>query len=152
MFAPVLHNYTKTPADPIDAPGKARVLFTFTLLSTGYSSEYKRYGTAPFATSRQRLCPRGPSAEIGVATGLLTFYVALLILFLFPVVLLAEYFAVIVDYGIEDLDLPDTLGGILIAILVLAPEGLTAFHAALANRLQRAMNVWLASALSTISL
>jgi Ca2+:H+ antiporter len=34
-------------------------------------------------------------------------------------------------------------GGILIAILVLSTEGLTAFHAALANQLQRAVNVCL---------
>ena len=44
------------------------------------------------------------------------------------------------------------LGGILIAILVLSPEGLTAFHAALANQLQRAVNVCLGSALATIGL
>ena len=55
----------------------------------------------------------------------------MLLLTLIPVVLLSQFLAVIVDFGIEDLDLPDALGGVLIAILVLAPEGLTAFHAAL---------------------
>ena len=40
----------------------------------------------------------------------------------------------------------------LIAILVLSPEGLTAFHAALVNHLQRAVNVCLGSALATIGL
>ena len=40
----------------------------------------------------------------------------------------------------------------MIAILVLSPEGLTAFHAALANQLQRAVNVCLGSALATIGL
>ncbi len=76
----------------------------------------------------------------------------MLVLSLVPVVLLAEYLAIIVDYGIEDLELPDPLGGVLIAILVLAPEGLTAFHASLANHLQRSVNVCLGSALSTIGL
>ena len=47
---------------------------------------------------------------------------------------------------------PPALGGILVAILVLSPEGLTAFHAALANQLQRAVNVCLGSALATIGL
>ena len=40
----------------------------------------------------------------------------------------------------------------MIAVLVIAPEGLTAFNAALANQLQRAVNVCLGSALATIGL
>jgi Ca2+:H+ antiporter len=68
----------------------------------------------------------------------------MLVLTLLPVVLLSEFLAVIVDFGIEDLGLPALLGGVMIAILVLSPEGLTAFHAALANQLQRAVNVCLA--------
>jgi Ca2+:H+ antiporter len=76
----------------------------------------------------------------------------MLLLTLVPIVLLAQFLAVIVDFGIEDLALPDALGGMLIAILVLSPEGLTAFHAALVNHLQRAVNVCLGSALATIGL
>jgi Ca2+:H+ antiporter len=59
---------------------------------------------------------------------------------------------VIVDLGIEQLKMPAELGGILIAVLVLSPEGLTAPHAALDNQLQRAVNVCLGSALATIGL
>jgi Ca2+:H+ antiporter len=40
----------------------------------------------------------------------------------------------------------------LVAILVLTPEALAAFKAALADRLQRAVNICLGSALATISL
>lgn len=82
----------------------------------------------------------------------LGFHVTMLLASLLPVVLLAQSLAVIVDFGIEDLGLPTPLGGILIAILVLAPEGLAAFYAALANHLQRAVNVCLGSALATIGL
>ena len=66
--------------------------------------------------------------------------------------LLSQYLAVIVDLGIEQLKMPAELGGILIAVLVLSPEGLTALHAALDNQLQRAVNVCLGSALATIGL
>jgi len=66
--------------------------------------------------------------------------------------LLSEYLAIIVDFGLEGLELPDSLGGVLVASLVLSPEGLTAFHAALRNHLQRAVNVCLGSALATIGL
>jgi Ca2+:H+ antiporter len=61
----------------------------------------------------------------------------MLVLTLLPVVLLSEFLAIIVDFGIEDLGLPAPLGGLMIAILVLSPEGFTAFHAALTNQLQR---------------
>jgi Ca2+:H+ antiporter len=75
-----------------------------------------------------------------------------MVLCLLPVVILAEYLGEIVNYGIEDLGLPDALGGVLIAVLVLTPEGLSAFSAALSNRLQRSINICLGSALSTIGL
>ena len=82
----------------------------------------------------------------------LAFHVALLLLTLIPIVLLSKSLAIIVDFGIEDLGFPAPLGGVMIAILVLSPEGLTAFHAALINHLQRAVNVCLGSALATIGL
>ena len=47
---------------------------------------------------------------------------------------------------------PQALGGFLVAILVLSPEAMAAVKAALANRLQRTMNITLGSALSTIGL
>ena len=65
--------------------------------------------------------------------GSLRFHVLMLVLTLGPIVALSTYLAIIVDFGIEHLGAPAPLGGILIAILVLSPEGLTAFHAALAN-------------------
>jgi Ca2+:H+ antiporter len=82
----------------------------------------------------------------------LPFHATALVLAILPVVLLSKKLAVFVDYGIETLGAPDALGGIIIAILVLAPEGLGALRAALANRLQRAVNILLGSALATISL
>jgi Ca2+:H+ antiporter len=84
--------------------------------------------------------------------GSLRFHVLMLVLTLAPIVALSTDLAIIVDFGIEHLGAPAPLGGILIAILVLSPEGLTAFHAALANQLQRAVNVCLGSALATIGL
>ena len=76
----------------------------------------------------------------------------LLLLTLLPVVLLSKPLALIIDYGIEKLHAPTALGGIIIAILVLSPEGLTSFQAARRNQLQRSVNLSLGSALSTIGL
>jgi len=81
-----------------------------------------------------------------------TYHAVLLFLTLLPVVLLAEKLAAVIDFGIEKLHAPTTLGGILIAILILSPEGLTAFQAARRNHLQRSVNLLLGSGLSTIGL
>ncbi len=80
------------------------------------------------------------------------YHAVLLVVTLLPVVLLAEPLANVIDYGIEKLHAPATLGGIVIAILILSPEGLTAFQAARQNQLQRSVNLSLGSALSTIGL
>jgi Ca2+:H+ antiporter len=80
------------------------------------------------------------------------YHAVLLFLTLLPVVLLSEKLAEVIDFGIEKMHAPATLGGILIAILILSPEGLTAFQAARHNHLQRSVNLLLGSALSTIGL
>lgn len=80
------------------------------------------------------------------------YHAVFLVLTLIPIVLLSKKLAVLVDEGIVALSAPMALGGILIALLVLAPEGLAAFRAAAMNHLQRAVNICLGSALATISL
>lgn len=76
----------------------------------------------------------------------------LLIVYLLAIVYLAEQLAMPIDYFVETLHLPDALGAVIIAVLVATPEALSAVRAALANQLQRAMNVFLGSVLATIGL
>lgn len=78
----------------------------------------------------------------------LAFLVALLV----PFVAMAEELAHFVDFGISVLGAPPTLGGILIAGLVLLPEATSALKSARLNQLQRSVNICLGSALSTIGL
>ncbi|MEZ5862033.1 MAG: hypothetical protein R3D28_24200 [Geminicoccaceae bacterium] len=80
------------------------------------------------------------------------FHAALLVLTMLPIVLLSKKLALLVDFGIATLAAPVALGGVLVAILVLAPEGLAAVHAARANQVQRSVNICLGSALATIGL
>jgi Ca2+:H+ antiporter len=80
------------------------------------------------------------------------FHAVFLVLTMLPIVLLSKKLAVLVDHGTETLGAPAALGGVLVAILVLTPEGIAAFHAALANKLQRSVNICLGSALATIGL
>jgi Ca2+:H+ antiporter len=76
----------------------------------------------------------------------------LLVLYIMPVVFLAEQFAHPVDYLIETLQAPAALGGLMIAMLVATPEAISAVRAAMANQMQRAVNIFLGSVLSTIGL
>jgi Ca2+:H+ antiporter len=69
-----------------------------------------------------------------------------------PIMLLAEHLGSLINFGIESLNAPTALGGLLVTALVLAPEGLGAVRAALDNRMQRAVNICLGSALATIAL
>jgi Ca2+:H+ antiporter len=80
------------------------------------------------------------------------YHAVFLVLTMLPIVLLSKKLAVLVDHGTATLGAPAALGGVLVAILVLTPEGLAAFHAALDNKLQRSVNICLGSALATIGL
>jgi len=77
---------------------------------------------------------------------------ALLLAYLLPVVLLSKKLAIPMDHAIHRLGAPSALAGMLVALLVLSPEGMSAVRAARANRLQRAVNIGLGSAAATIGL
>ena len=67
-------------------------------------------------------------------------------------VLLAEQLAHPIDYLIETLKVPTPLGGVIIAMLVATPEAISATRSAWMNRVQRSINIFLGSVLSTIGL
>jgi Ca2+:H+ antiporter len=79
-------------------------------------------------------------------------HAAMMIVFLGATVLLAEKLAVTLNTGLETFGLPPALGALLVAILVLVPEGVGAIEAALANQVQRSMNILLGSALATLAM
>jgi Ca2+:H+ antiporter len=76
----------------------------------------------------------------------------LMLAYVLPIVILAKQIAVPIDYGISVLGAPAALGGLLVAVLILSPESLAAVRAALANQLQRSINLSLGTALSSIGL
>ena len=77
---------------------------------------------------------------------------ATLLVSLVGVVLLAKGLSATVETAILDAGLPLAIVGVVIAGLVLAPEGLAAYRAAKRNRLQTSLNLALGSALATIGL
>ena len=88
-----------------------------------------------------------PEPEHGIAL-----HALLLILTLLPIILLSKSLAVLVDFGVVELGMPAAIGGVLIAALVLAPEGLASIRAAMNDQLQRSVNLLLGSAVATIGL
>ena len=79
-------------------------------------------------------------------------HTAMMIVFLGATVLLAEKLAVTLNAGLETFGLPPALGALVVAILVLVPEGVGAIEAALANQVQRSMNILLGSVLATLAM
>jgi len=76
----------------------------------------------------------------------------LLVALMLPIVLLAHDLALVIDFGIASAGAPLALGGVLIAIIVFTPESITAVKAAMANQLQRAINLCLGAFVSTVGL
>jgi Ca2+:H+ antiporter len=76
----------------------------------------------------------------------------LLLAALVAVVGLAKALTPTLETGIAHLDAPKAVVGVVIAALVLLPEGLSALRAARANRLQTSLNLALGSALASIGL
>lgn len=65
---------------------------------------------------------------------------------------LADSLAVILDDSARKLSLPHEAIALYVALLILAPEGITSIRAGLNNEMQRVVNICLGSVLSTITL
>jgi Ca2+:H+ antiporter len=77
---------------------------------------------------------------------------ALLLASLVAVVGLAKALTPTLEIAVAQLDVPKSAVGVVLALLVLMPEGLAALRAARANELQTSLNLALGSALASIGL
>jgi Ca2+:H+ antiporter len=93
-----------------------------------------------------------PAHSTGHPAAAIRVHGTLLFLALAAVVMAAEGLAGRVGSLLQALDAPSALGGVFIALLVLAPEGLAALGSARADDMQRSVNILLGSALATIGL
>jgi Ca2+:H+ antiporter len=109
---------------------------------------HREYFVKPAAA--KTIDPR--SAAVHTETNSFTYHAVLLVMYLLPLIVLAEEIALPIDHGIHVLHAPVALGGFLVAALILSPESLSATRAALANDLQRSINILLGSVLASIGL
>ncbi len=112
------------------------------------TSRHSDYFTAPVETHRREDDLIHGHHE----THSTTYHAIFLLLYILPMVLLAKKLALPLEYGTDVLGAPDVLNGFVVALLILAPEAMSAVKAALNNQLQRAVNILLGSVLATIGL
>jgi len=147
----VLPNYTVTAAGPFYSASQLAfiaiisiVLYgTFVLVQT---VRHRDYFLPAEAVDNEEVHAAPPSNKIAGASAVL------LLICLGAVVLLAKALAPALEVGLARMGAPDTVVGIVIAAIVLLPEGLAALRAARANRLQTSLNLALGSALASIGL
>ena len=82
----------------------------------------------------------------------IAYHTTALLLTLLPAVYLTEELGRIVECAVKMTNAPLSLVGVIVAVLVLAPEAMGAMQATMQNRLQRAVNISLGSVLATIGL
>ncbi|KAB1073955.1 calcium:proton antiporter [Methylobacterium planeticum] len=151
-IALVIPNFTTSTSDGTLTTLQAVTFSVFTvalygvflLIQTGRHSDFfKESGAATAADA-----PKRPPPEAGQ---ILRHFV-LLIANILPIVLLSKSLATILDHGIAALGAPSALGGVLIAAIVFTPEAISALKAIARNELQRAINLCLGAATSTVGL
>lgn len=148
------------PRFTISAPGfTAPQAIFFAVVTIALYATFLAMQTTRYRAYFEQPAPDAPATEAGaykkhadLQVKSAPYHAVFLILTLVPIVLLSDTLAVLLDFGLAQFRLPLALGGVLVAILVLTPEGLTALHAASANQLQRSVNVCLGASLATISL
>jgi Ca2+:H+ antiporter len=88
----------------------------------------------------------------GAAPKSLRSAVPLLLVYLGLIILLAEQMAHSLENVVVDVGLPKAIAGLVIASIILAPEAMATLNAAKQGSMQRAVNLSLGAALSTIGL
>ena len=153
-LALVLPNYTTTTPGPVYSPSQlvfagtaSLVLYgVFIFVQTVRHRDYFLPDPETGLAADEEAHAQPPSSTAALVS------LALLFISLVAVVGVAKALTPAVDQGIAALWAPKAVVGIVIAAVVLMPEGLAALRAACINRLQTAANLALGSALATIGL
>ena len=147
----VLPNYTTTVSGPYYSVSQLAFIAvisvalygTFVLVQT---VRHRGYFLPADAAVHEETHPVLPSDGVALAS------FGLLLTCLGAVVLLAKALAPVIETAVSQAGAPKAVVGVIIAAVVLLPEGLAALRAARANRLQTSLNLALGSALASIGL
>jgi Ca2+:H+ antiporter len=153
----ILPRFTTSTTEPTLTPLQAGFFaaMTVVLYATFLAIQTRRHRSffmQPTAGGNAQADTDDDDGHEGLNPQSVYYHAVFLVLTMLPIVFLAKTLAILLDYEIATLGAPAALRGVLVAILVLTPEALAAFRAALANKLQRSVNICLGSALATIGL
>jgi Ca2+:H+ antiporter len=159
VIALVVPTFTQSTDSPTFTTQQAVIFGVLTALLYGafltiQTTRHRNFFMQPAKGAKdiERAEPASPEPHAHGPIYSAPYHAILLLATLMPVVLLSKQLSRLIDYGVEQGGLPVALGGILIAILILSPEWTAACQAAARDHLQRAVNLSLGSALSTIGL
>jgi Ca2+:H+ antiporter len=144
----VLPNYTLTTPGPVYSTLQLAFVSVVTILLYGvflYTQTIRHRDYFVGGTE-------GAEQDTSISGRMLGLSVLLLLISLLAVVLLAKKFSLVVDAGIALAGAPPALAGVLVALLILLPESVSAVAAARDNDLQKSINLALGSSLATIGL
>ena len=147
----VLPNYTVSAPGPVFNSSQLVFIAVVSLILYGtfvfaQIIRHRDYFLPVQAAGDEAVHAAAPSAGAAALSGVL------LIACLGVVVLLAKALAPAIETGTAAIGAPNALVGVVIAAVVLLPEGLAALRAARADRLQTSLNLALGSALASIGL
>lgn len=150
----VLPNYTVSAAGPTMSPVQAGTqivisIALYVIFLAIQNVRHREYFMAASDAAAERptaLEPDNPEIRSP------WYHFPLLLVYLLLIVYLAEQIAIPIDYSIDILKLPPALGGLLVSVLVMTSEAMSAVRAALCNQLQRSVNLLLGSVLASTSL
>jgi Ca2+:H+ antiporter len=145
----VLPNYAQAKSGPYFSPPQLiyvsivtlALYCVFVFIQTVKHTEY--FVQAKSTANKKAFVP--DSRLVGVSS-------LLLFASLVGVVLIAKKFAVVLESGLALAGAPPAVAGVIVAMIVLAPESISAVRAAQKDILQKSLNLALGSSLATIGL
>ncbi len=150
ILALVFPNYTLTTPGPYYSPSQLMLIAGVSLAIYGAFVFAQTIGhRGIFLADEPAAEPAHPAPPGNAVTAVSAF---LLMACLTAVVLLAKQLAPSLEAAVLHAGAPNAVVGVIIAAIVLLPEGLAALRAARANRLQTSLNLALGSALASIGL
>lgn len=147
----VLPNYTVTVKGPSYSASQLLFIASVSLVLYGVfifvqTVRHRDFFLRPQPGSDEDDHAEPPTKQVALLSGLL------LLVCLAAVVLLAKALAPTLEWGVSQIGAPKSLVGVIIAAVVLLPEGMAAVRAARNNRVQTSLNLSLGSALASIGL
>ena len=148
----VLPNYTTSEAGPVYSTSQLIFVAIISLvLYLGFvgvqTGRHRDYFLPEDKTKEDENVHAAPPNNLTAGLSLLLLLIALVV-----VVILSKKLSPAIETIVVDLGAPKSLVGIIIASVILLPEGMAAIRAARRNRLQTSLNLALGSALASIGL